>query len=89
MGLNALRQAQPVLLDGNQAGAAEGVEERLQALGDEGFRLFDQLAAIGLAEGGCILVSALFFAVGVAANVIYQRRKKSGGITFDIISVRE
>ena len=46
-------------------------------------------AALGLAEGGCILVSALFFAVGVAVNVIYQRRKKSGGITFDIISVRE
>ena len=46
-------------------------------------------AALGLAEGGCILVSALFFAVGVAANVIYQRRKKGSGITFDIISVRE
>ena len=46
-------------------------------------------AALHLAEGGCILVSAVFFAIGVAANVIYQRRKKSGGITFDIISVRE
>lgn len=46
-------------------------------------------AALHLAEGGCILFSSLFFAVGVAANVIYQRRKKSGGITFDIISVRE
>ena len=30
-------------------------------------------AALHLAEGGCILFSALFFAVGVAANVIYQR----------------
>ena len=46
-------------------------------------------AALGLAEGGCILVAALFFALGVACNVIYQRRKKSSGITFDIISVRE
>ena len=46
-------------------------------------------AALHLGEGGCILFSGLFFAVGVAANVIWQRRKKSGGITFDIISVRE
>ena len=44
-------------------------------------------AALHLGEGGCILVSALFFAVGVAANVIYQRRKKSGGITLDRKSV--
>ena len=46
-------------------------------------------AALHFGEGGCILASALFFAVGVAVNVIYQRRKKSSGITFDIISVRE
>ena len=42
-----------------------------------------------LAEGGCILVGGLFFAVGVAVNVIRQRRKKSSGITFDIIAIRE
>ena len=36
-----------------------------------------------------ILTMIAVYAVGVAANVIYQRRKKSGGITFDIISVRE
>ena len=46
-------------------------------------------AALKLAEGGCILFALAFFAVGVAVNVIYQRRKKSSGITFDIISVRE
>lgn len=46
-------------------------------------------AAVGLAEGGCILMSALFFLIGVAANVIYQRRKKNSGITFEIISVQE
>ena len=46
-------------------------------------------AAIGLAEGGCILFSALFFALGVAVNVLYQRRKKAADITFEIISVRE
>ncbi len=46
-------------------------------------------AAMKLAEGGCILVSALFFLAGVAVNVIYQRRKKSSGITFEIISVQE
>lgn len=46
-------------------------------------------AALHFAEGGCILVAALFFCLGVAFNVIYQRRKKSSGITFEIISVRE
>ena len=46
-------------------------------------------AALHLSEGGCILASVLFFAVGIALNVIYQRRKKTSGITFDIISVRE
>ena len=46
-------------------------------------------AALHLAEGGCILVGAAFFAVGVAFNVIHQRRKKTSGITFDIIEVRE
>lgn len=46
-------------------------------------------ALLGLAEGGCILIAAVFFSAGVAANVLYQRRKKSSGITFDIISVRE
>lgn len=46
-------------------------------------------AAMKLTEGGCILVSALFFLAGVAVNVIYQRRKKSSGITFEIISVQE
>ena len=46
-------------------------------------------AALGLQEGGCILVSGLFFLIGVAVNVIYQRRKKSSGITFEIISVQE
>ena len=46
-------------------------------------------AALQFSEGGCILFSGLFFAVGVAANVIYQRRKKSKGITFQIIAVRE
>ena len=40
-------------------------------------------------EGGCILMGGLFFAIGVAVNVIFQRRKKSSGITFDIIAVRE
>ena len=42
-----------------------------------------------LAEGGCILIGGLFFAVGVAVNVIRQRRRKSAGITFDIIAIRE
>lgn len=46
-------------------------------------------AALHFAEGGCILMSGLFFALGVAANVIYQRRKKTKGITFQIIAVRE
>jgi sigma-E factor negative regulatory protein RseC len=46
-------------------------------------------AAMGLQEGGCILFSGLFFLIGVAVNVIYQRRKKSSGITFEIISVQE
>lgn len=46
-------------------------------------------AALHLAEGGCILFAAVFFCLGIAGNVIYQRRKKSSGITFDIISVRE
>ena len=46
-------------------------------------------AAMGLAEGGCILFSCLFFIIGVAVNVICQRRKKAGGITFEIISVQE
>ncbi len=46
-------------------------------------------AAVGLAEGGCILCSCLFFILGVAVNVIYQRRKKASGITFEIISVQE
>lgn len=46
-------------------------------------------AALGLQEGGCILFSGLFFLMGVAVNVIYQRRKKSSGITFEIISVQE
>ena len=45
--------------------------------------------ALHLAEGGCILFSALFFALGVAVNVLYQRRKKAADITFEIISVRE
>ena len=46
-------------------------------------------AALHLAEGGCILFSALFFALGDAVNVLYQRRKKAADITFEIISVRE
>ena len=30
-----------------------------------------------------------FFALGVAFNVIYQRRKKASPITFEIIQIRE
>ena len=46
-------------------------------------------AMLHLAEGGCILIAAAFFCLGVACNVIYQRRKKNSGITFNIISVLE
>ena len=45
--------------------------------------------AIGWAEGGCVLIGFGFFALGVASNVIYQRKKKASPITFEIIQIRE
>ena len=33
--------------------------------------------ALGWAEGGCVLIGFGFFALGVAFNVIYQRKKKA------------
>ena len=45
--------------------------------------------ALGWAEGGCVLIGFGFFALGVAFNVIYQRRKKASPITFEIIQIRE
>jgi sigma-E factor negative regulatory protein RseC len=46
-------------------------------------------AALHLSEGLCILAAAVFFAVGIAANVIMQRNRKKASITFDIIAVQE
>ena len=46
-------------------------------------------SALGWAEGGCVLIGFGFFALGVAFNVIYQRRKKASPITFEIIQIRE
>ena len=45
--------------------------------------------ALGWAEGGCVLIGFGFFALGVAFNVIYQRKKKASPITFEIIQIRE
>ena len=45
--------------------------------------------ALGWAEGGCVLIGFGFFALGVASNVIYQRKKKASPITFEIIQIRE
>ena len=47
------------------------------------------LLFLGYAEGGCVLIGFGFFALGVAFNVIYQRRKKASPITFEIIQIRE
>lgn len=46
-------------------------------------------AALHLSEGLCILFAAVFFAVGIAVNVILQRNRKKAAITFDIIAVQE
>lgn len=46
-------------------------------------------AALGLAQGGCILVGAVFFALGVAFNVALHRRRSKKPITFEIIQIRE
>lgn len=46
-------------------------------------------AALLLTQGWCILVGAAFFALGVACNVIYQRRKNKAPISFEIIQIRE
>lgn len=46
-------------------------------------------AAAHMSEGLCILAAAVFFAAGVALNVIIQRRRKKASITFDIIAVQE
>ena len=57
-----------------------------------GVRLFFGYAigsALGWGEGGCVLIGFAFFALGVACNVVYQRRKKASPITFEIIQVLE
>ena len=36
-----------------------------------------------------LLIGFAFFALGVACNVVYQRRKKASPITFEIIQVLE
>ena len=46
-------------------------------------------SALGWAESGCVLIGFGFFALGVAFNVIYQRKKKASPITFEIIKIRE
>lgn len=46
-------------------------------------------AALHLSEGLCIIAAAVFFAIGIAANVIMQRNRKKAAITFDIIAVQE
>ena len=46
-------------------------------------------SALGWAEGGCVLIGFGFFALGVAFNVVYQRKKKASPITFEIIQIRE
>ena len=46
-------------------------------------------AALHLSEGLCILFAAVFFAAGIAYNVILQRNRKKAAITFDIIAVQE
>jgi sigma-E factor negative regulatory protein RseC len=46
-------------------------------------------SAIGWGEAGCVLIGFAFFALGVAFNVVYQRRKKASPITFEIIQVLE
>lgn len=46
-------------------------------------------AALHLSEGFCILFAAVFFALGIAYNVILQRKRKKAAITFDIIAVQE
>lgn len=46
-------------------------------------------SAIGWDEAGCVLIGFAFFALGVAFNVVYQRRKKASPITFEIIQVLE
>lgn len=46
-------------------------------------------SAIGWSEAGCVLIGFAFFALGVAFNVVYQRRKKASPITFEIIQVLE
>ena len=46
-------------------------------------------AGLGWAEGGCVLIGIGVFALGVAFNVIYQRKKKASPITFEIIQIRE
>ena len=45
--------------------------------------------AIGSALGWGVLIGFAFFALGVACNVVYQRRKKASPITFEIIQVLE
>ena len=46
-------------------------------------------STLGWGEGGCVLIGFAFFALGVACNVVYQRRKKASPITFEIIQVLE
>ena len=46
-------------------------------------------AVLHLSEGLCILAAGVFFALGVAFNVIYQRNRKKAAITFAIIAVQE
>ncbi|MCI6358440.1 MAG: SoxR reducing system RseC family protein [Oscillospiraceae bacterium] len=46
-------------------------------------------AALSFGQGGCILVGVAFFALGVALNVLLQRRKNKTPITFEIIQIRE
>lgn len=45
--------------------------------------------ALSFEQGGCILVGAVFFALGVVFNVLLQRRKNKAPITFEIIQIRE
>lgn len=46
-------------------------------------------ATLSFGQGGCILVGVAFFALGVALNVLLQRRKNKTPITFEIIQIRE
>lgn len=46
-------------------------------------------AGLHLSEGLCILAAAVFFAVGIAFNVVFQRNRKKDAITFEIIAVQE